>query len=175
MGAQYVDEVKNRDALPEFMQIRDMAKLGRKGRSKYKDLKSEDTGRWGEFGNKGKGMGGYDVDERFRPDRDVGGNRVPTGANSTEVKERPRTVEGAPDGPRAMRDGDAGDTYWPRRHSLDDDEERGTRKRSPKRRSYTTSRSRSSGRERYRDDGRSRKRSPSPYRDRDKRRRVEAA
>ena len=173
MGAHYVDEVKNREALPEFMQIRDMAKLGRKGRSKYKDLRNEDTGRWGEFRDKRKDMGGFDIDERFRPDRDGGGNRGPTGANSTEVRDRPRRVEGVPDGPRAMRDGERGDTYRPGRRSPDEDDNRASRK-SPRRRSRTRSRSRSTRRYRHDDEAYSRKRSSSPYRDRDKRRRVDA-
>lgn len=47
MGSRYQDDVTNRELLPQYMQVRDMAKLGRKGRTKYKDLKTEDTGRWG--------------------------------------------------------------------------------------------------------------------------------
>src|SRR5208282_313057 len=49
MRAKFMDQVQNREALPQYMQLRDMSKLGRKGNTKYKDLRSEDTGRWGEF------------------------------------------------------------------------------------------------------------------------------
>lgn len=43
MGSRYEDDVVNRELLPQYMQIRDMTRLGRKGRTKYKDLKTEDT------------------------------------------------------------------------------------------------------------------------------------
>ena len=46
MGSHYVDEVRNREAMPEYLQVRDVTKIGRKGRTKYRDLKTEDTGRW---------------------------------------------------------------------------------------------------------------------------------
>lgn len=48
MGAKFVDDVSDKSALPEYMRIRDMTKLGKKGRTRYKDLRSEDTGRWGD-------------------------------------------------------------------------------------------------------------------------------
>ncbi|EEQ32261.1 hypothetical protein McanMca71_005636 [Microsporum canis] len=154
MGSHYVDEVKNREALPEYLQVRDATKIGRKGRTKYRDLKSEDTGKWGvesyyrsnapassaaRFGIK---------DERFLPDsheRDSRRSSGPSGANASAVRER--------------------------RHPH-------PRSRSPRRRrDYSRSRSRSPPRRhRYRDDDddRSRrKRSPSPYHDRDKRRKVD--
>ncbi|KKY21116.1 putative microfibrillar-associated protein 1 [Phaeomoniella chlamydospora] len=73
MGGKFVDEVQNREALPEYMQIRDMTKLGKKGRTKYKDLKAEDTGRWADYGRserKRDGFGAGIDDERFRPDDD---------------------------------------------------------------------------------------------------------
>ncbi|EED22935.1 microfibrillar-associated protein MfaP1, putative [Talaromyces stipitatus ATCC 10500] len=76
MGARFIDET-NREVLPEYMQIRDMTKLGRKGRTRYKDLRSEDTGRWGEgFDNRPRRPRDDDkflqnvTDERFLPDRD---------------------------------------------------------------------------------------------------------
>lgn len=65
MASRYQDDTQNRELLPQYMQIRDMAKLGRKGRSKYKDLKTEDTGRWG-----GAGLG-----ERGGPGERGGGER----------------------------------------------------------------------------------------------------
>ncbi|ROV89582.1 hypothetical protein VMCG_09932 [Cytospora schulzeri] len=49
MGARFADEVKNRELLPQALQMRDMTKLGKKGATKYRDLKSEDTGSWGRF------------------------------------------------------------------------------------------------------------------------------
>ncbi|RMZ79877.1 hypothetical protein DV737_g3202, partial [Chaetothyriales sp. CBS 132003] len=45
MGATFQDDVADKAALPEYMRVRDMAKLGRKGRTRYMDLKTEDTGR----------------------------------------------------------------------------------------------------------------------------------
>ena len=47
MGSRFADDVRNRDILPQALQMRDMTKLGKKGATKYRDLKSEDTGRWG--------------------------------------------------------------------------------------------------------------------------------
>jgi microfibrillar-associated protein 1 len=171
MGASFVDEVKDREALPQFMQIRDMTKLGRKGRTKYKDLKTEDTGRWGDY--KSNSIGKRDTDgikdERFLPDR-VPGPAGATGANASVVRERPRKIEGAPEGPRAMRrdeerpQRDGGDSYRPGRYSDDEsDRERRTRRKS-------RTRSRSWDRSRQ-------KRSRSPYHDtrysNEKRRRVD--
>lgn len=89
MGSRFQDE-GSRDLLPEYMQVRDATKLGRKGRTKYKDMRAEDTGRWGELagprrgekrdrgGLSGGGLGaggegGRDtgtVDARFLPDFD---------------------------------------------------------------------------------------------------------
>jgi microfibrillar-associated protein 1 len=95
MGARYVDEVKNREALPEYMQIRNMEKLGKKGRTRYKDLKGEDTGRWGDYAkqdarflDRNSGPDLRNVDERFQPDREGGGRAGPTGANASAVRDR---------------------------------------------------------------------------------------
>ena len=97
MGAKFVDEVRNREALPEYMQIRDMTKLGKKGRTRYKDLKGEDTGRWGDYarrdlrpgGRTDAGGGDYrNLDGRFQPDRASGGRTGPTGANASAVGHR---------------------------------------------------------------------------------------
>ncbi|KAI4118815.1 MAG: hypothetical protein LQ345_001208 [Seirophora villosa] len=104
MGSRYQDDVVNRELLPQYMQIRDMTKLGRKGRTKYKDLKSEDTGRWGQPDDRGPRRDNT-LDERFQPDRD-GGGRGPSGANSTAVGERPKAPTGAPTGPRSTARGD---------------------------------------------------------------------
>ena len=176
MASRYQDDVKNREALPEYMQIRDMTRLGRKGRTKYKDLKSEDTGKWGTFDGRVPRRGGGTVDERFMPDRN--GGRGASGANATEVRERRKTPEGEPEGPRAgnSRDtGGRGDTYIPSR----DEQERRPDSQRRRRRSYSRSRSRSRSpkRDRRREDRDRRKRSPSPYADRydsDKRRRIDA-
>ncbi|KAL9603061.1 MAG: hypothetical protein Q9219_001425 [cf. Caloplaca sp. 3 TL-2023] len=135
MGSRYQDDVVNRELLPQYMQIRDMTRLGRKGRTKYKDLKTEDTGRWGQFDNKGPRKD-YTLDERFQPDRD-GGGRGPTGANSTAVGARPRAPANAPLGPRAStatarREEDKGEPAAPAR---------ARRPPSPRRRSYSRSKS----------------------------------
>jgi microfibrillar-associated protein 1 len=95
MGGRYVDDVQDRSALPEYMQIRDMTKLGKKGRTRYKDMKSEDTGRFGN--NDLRRRPGRDdmdfrgVDDRFRPDfeREGGGPGV-SGANASALGERKR-------------------------------------------------------------------------------------
>lgn len=84
-GARYADEASSKDVLPDYMKIRDMTKLGKKGRTKYKDLKSEDTGQWGGFEGRKRNFDG--LDDRFRPDGDDGG-RQRTGANDVPVGER---------------------------------------------------------------------------------------
>ena len=94
MNARFEDET-NRELLPAFMQIRDMTKLGKKGRTRYKDMKSEDTGKWGDFGDDRprRDRGDYGVDERFRPDayggRDRDGDGA-TGANAKPLGDRKR-------------------------------------------------------------------------------------
>ncbi|CAA9961546.1 microfibril-associated protein [Pyrenophora teres f. maculata] len=98
MNARFEDQT-NRELLPEFMQIRDMTKLGKKGRTRYKDMKSEDTGKWGDFGDDRprRDRGDYGVDERFRPDahggrerdRDGDGDGA-TGANAKPLGDRKR-------------------------------------------------------------------------------------
>lgn len=146
MGARFEDEV-DKSALPEYMRIRDMNKLGKKGRTRYTDLRGEDTGRWGDDvkkwkgagGDRGRGQDGFDadlrgVDERFLPDNLRSGPSA-SGANASALGER-----------------------------------RGTQR--PRRRSYSRPRSRSRSRSPQR-----RKRSPSYDRraddeDRGKRRRV---
>jgi microfibrillar-associated protein 1 len=165
MGSRFADDVQNRELLPQALQMRDMTKLGKKGATKYRDLKSEDTGRWGQFDDRKPRQGRFGEDERFMPDRDRGGA---SGANSQPVAERKR-VAGAPEGPRAMREDqnrnrDAGDTYRP------DSDRR-------ERRSRSRSRSRSPQRDGYHDDRSRRKRSSSRDRDRydsDKRRRIDS-
>ncbi|KAK6003314.1 hypothetical protein QM012_001159 [Aureobasidium pullulans] len=83
MGAKFQDDSGNREILPQYMQIRDMTKLGRKGRTKYKDLKAEDTGRWGADDRDRRAGPGYGGD-RYR-DREGA-----TGANASVVGERRR-------------------------------------------------------------------------------------
>ncbi|KAF2650732.1 hypothetical protein K491DRAFT_608312 [Lophiostoma macrostomum CBS 122681] len=99
MGAQFEDAT-NREVLPEYMQIRDMTKLGKKGRTRYRDMKSEDTGRWGDFGDdrRPRDKGDYGVDERFKSDSYRGGGRDwdregATGANAKPLGERKRLGE----------------------------------------------------------------------------------
>ncbi|KAJ5121407.1 uncharacterized protein N7515_009368 [Penicillium bovifimosum] len=99
MGARFEDEV-DRDTLPQYMQVRDMTKLGKKGRTRYKDLRSEDTGRFGDGLENRRRRDGPPVgvtDERFMPDRFGGrdeGDRGPTGANASVV--RPRRMDRSP-------------------------------------------------------------------------------
>lgn len=98
MGARFEDAT-NREVLPEYMQIRDMTKLGKKGRTRYKDMKSEDTGKWGDYGDdfrRSRDKGEYGLDERFRSDsyRDSGRDKEgATGANAKPLGERKRFGE----------------------------------------------------------------------------------
>lgn len=193
MGSRYQDD-SNRELLPQYMQIRDMTKLGRKGRTKYKDLKSEDTGRWGTFEGKGPRKADGTFDERFMPDQGAGG-KGGSGANTTQVGERRRAPEGAPEGPRGSDkdrrfDDDRGRRSPPRRsysRSQSPPRRRDPYSRSPpprkdrdrsRRRSYSFSRSPPRRRDRYREEPSRGKRSHSPYQDRyasDKRRRVDVS
>lgn len=89
-GARFEDETGDKGVLPEYMRMRDMTRLGKKGRTKYKDLKNEDTGRWGaDVGKKKREFDG--LDDRFRPDDDD--RREGTGANTAPVGERRRRDE----------------------------------------------------------------------------------
>lgn len=92
MGARFVDDV-SRETLPQYMQLRDMTKLGKKGRTRYKDLKSEDTGRFGEgYNNRRRQDAPAGItDERFLPDRGDDRPKGPTGANASVVRERRRS------------------------------------------------------------------------------------
>lgn len=86
-GRKFVDDALDKSVLPEYMKIRDATRLGKKGRTRYKDLKSEDTGRWGDVARKTRDFGG--LDERFRPE-EKGGGPDRTGANAAPVGERRR-------------------------------------------------------------------------------------
>jgi microfibrillar-associated protein 1 len=97
MGARFEDQT-NREVLPEYMQMRDLTKLGKKGGTRYKDMKTEDTGTWGDYGDDRprRDKGGYGLDERFRPDsygsRDADREGA-TGANAKPLGERKRFGE----------------------------------------------------------------------------------
>jgi microfibrillar-associated protein 1 len=188
MGAKFVDEVQNREALPQYMQVRDMTKLGKKGRTRYTDLRGEDTGKWGqgytEKEKKGPKMD-FAVDERFRPDHDDAA-KGPTGANASIILDRRgMKVGGAPERTPPVptdnqgRNTDRGGPDKPRtesRERTERSERAGWQSPSPpRRRSSSGPRSTSIRSYGYCDEeGRSRrKRSPS-YQNREKRRRVEA-
>ncbi|KAI5862738.1 splicing factor, Prp19-binding domain-containing protein [Durotheca rogersii] len=84
MGSRFADDVKNRELLPKALQMRDMTKLGKKGATKYKDLKSEDTGRWGEIRDPrlARSLDFYMPNDKFKTDREAslgGANAVPIG------------------------------------------------------------------------------------------------
>lgn len=112
MGRTFQDEV-DKSTLPEYMRIRDLSKLGKTGGTKYKDLRSEDTGRFGDEvkrwrpGDKARDADGTigGVDERFMSDRDR--ERLgPTssGANATAVgKRRMRSASRSQSPPRRKR------------------------------------------------------------------------
>lgn len=158
-GARFADDVADKSTLPEYMRIRDMTKLGKKGRTRYTDLKGQDTGRFGDDVKRWKGSG-YDnrdgprqgdlrgVDERFLPDDDRGARGPRTsGANASAI------------GERRIRQSS-------RSRSEED------RRRRRRRRSY--SRSRSVSRSRSPPRKSRRHRSPSPYLERGKDRGVKA-
>jgi microfibrillar-associated protein 1 len=94
MNARFEDQT-DRQVLPEYMQIRDMTKLGKKGGTRYKDMKTEDTGKWGYYGDDRprRDKGDFGVDERFRPDA-YGGRDADregaTGANAKPLGDRKR-------------------------------------------------------------------------------------
>ncbi|KAI1432660.1 splicing factor, Prp19-binding domain-containing protein [Xylaria sp. CBS 124048] len=183
MGSRFADDVKNRELLPKSLQMRDMTKLGKKGASKYRDLKSEDTGRWGEFRDSrpGRDSNHSNVDDRYKSDRyreksgPGGANAVPLGDRKGDsgVPGGPRNGDRSRDGDRegeGERDGDyarGGNSYRPR------DDTRSRRKDS----SRSRSRSRSPRRHDRDYDNHRRKRGTSREADRyegDKRRRVES-
>lgn len=94
MGSRFVDDV-SRETLPQYMQVRDLTKIGKKGRTRYKDLRSEDTGHFGQDlnrrpGGRRAGPPGDVTDERFLPDRPDDKPSGPTGANASAVGDRYR-------------------------------------------------------------------------------------
>jgi microfibrillar-associated protein 1 len=124
MGSRIQDDIRNREALPEYLQKRDMTKLGRKGGTKYKDMRSEDTGRWGDLDSgRPRRDGRFEEDDRFRPDDDrfKPDERDATRANAMPLGER---RERRPGGDRRSRSR----SRSPRR-----DEYRDRRKRSTSR------------------------------------------
>ena len=96
MGGRYEDDFKMKEALPEYLQKRDITKIGKKGGTRYKDMRSEDTGPWGDFLDRRgpprrDGDNFQSNDDRFRPDYDGGGGRDgPSGANASALGERKR-------------------------------------------------------------------------------------
>ena len=152
MGARFVDEVTDKSALPEYMRVRDMTKLGKKGRTRYKDLRNEDTGTWGNEVKRWRGAGGdrgrdgadmdmRGVDERFLPDSDRGGPSV-SGANASAVGERRQRYRSRSRSKSPRRREDGGDTYRPRRRSYSRPR---SHSRSPPRRKRSPSPRRSRG------------------------------
>ena len=110
MGRRFVDDV-DRELLPQALQLRDMTKLGKKGATKYKDLKSEDTGSWGRFEDRPRNSGprGLTGDQRFAPDRNWDRNGA-SGANSMPVGDQ-RKVVGGLDNPKTSQNGETSGTY----------------------------------------------------------------
>lgn len=176
VGAKFADDV-DKSTLPEYMQIRDMTKLGKKGRTRYTDLKGQDTGRFGDDVKRWRGSGYNNrdgprddtrgLDERFLPDNDRGGPAA-SGANASAVgirRERRRSRSNSPDRDRAQDHGGR-DRHRPHSRSR-------SRSQDRRRRRYSSSRSRSPKRSGSLVRGSRRHRSSSPYHERDKRRRIE--
>ncbi|CAK7266510.1 hypothetical protein SEPCBS57363_002125 [Sporothrix epigloea] len=183
MGARYQDAIRNPDLLPKALQIRDVTKLGKKGASKYRDMKSEDTGRWGaglvddyrpNHNNR------YDSWGRERPgwvDRDAGGggyhNREDNeirGANAIPLGERKSHADRG-----GHRDQDGSDRDRSDRRARDDRDRRWSRSRSrsPRKSRDRHDRDRLKQSPPSRDDRDSRDRDYDRDRHSDKRRRVE--
>ncbi|KAI9720958.1 MAG: hypothetical protein M1828_005430 [Chrysothrix sp. TS-e1954] len=95
MGGAYQDQST---LAKEMFKVRDVTRIGKKGQTRHRDLKTDDTGRWGDFLQGRRRGDGFDVDERFRPDR--GGGPGATGANSRPLGEK-RTFQSE------SREGDA--------------------------------------------------------------------
>ena len=126
MGARFQDAT-DRSLLPQSMQIRDMEKLGKKGHTRYRDMRSEDTGQFGGWMGdrrpprqddawKSKQDRGQPddrfLDDRFKSDGDDrrgyangrhggGDDNGPTGANARPLGERKRFGD---DQARGIRD-----------------------------------------------------------------------
>lgn len=159
MGARFADEIKNRELLPQALQMRDMTKLGKKGATKYKDLKSEDTGQWGRIDDPRRqrsewdryGDGNRDGDRRGTGDYGANGaNAMPLGAR----KERDRSREREDRGNRDSRRRDVPRSRSPRRRDR-------SQSRSPRQRDrdgYRENRKRDYSRERNRHDDDKRRR-----------------
>ncbi|KAI9687932.1 MAG: hypothetical protein M1822_002014 [Bathelium mastoideum] len=108
MGAKYEDDIKGKDALPQYLQIRDATKIGKKGRTRYKDMRTEDTGQWGDFAREDKrprdrGDEVWAGDSRFKPDYGPDRRGERTGANAGPLGERKRAFERDDDGKGGKR------------------------------------------------------------------------
>ncbi|KAI5924251.1 splicing factor, Prp19-binding domain-containing protein [Camillea tinctor] len=176
MGTRFADDVKNRELLPKALQMRDMTKLGKKGATKYRDLKSEDTGRWGDIRDTrpGKDFDRYNVDDRFKSDRDRE-RSGPGGANAVPLGER-KTVPGAPDAPRNSGRGQDGSDRQRDRDRDHNHDRNSYHPRDDYDRRRARSRSRSPGRDTRDDFSSRRKRDSSKDADRyasDKRRKID--
>ncbi|KAI0525703.1 splicing factor, Prp19-binding domain-containing protein [Xylaria bambusicola] len=178
MGARFADDVKNRELLPQALQMRDMTKLGKKGASKYKDLKSEDTGRWGEFRDTrpGRDFDRGNFDDRYKSDR-YQERSGPGGANAVPLGDR-KGVTAHPSGPRNSATRREGDRHWDRDSERSHDRNSYMpRDESYDRRRHSRSRSRSPRRDdRHHDTSRRKRdssRDPSRY-ESDKRRRIDS-
>lgn len=77
-NARYEDGIGDRDIVPEYLRVRDGTMVGRKSRTRYRTLQTEDTGEWGRYDS------GRDRDGR--PDRQA--DR--TGSNTVEIGDRKR-------------------------------------------------------------------------------------
>ncbi|KAL9622151.1 MAG: hypothetical protein Q9160_003494 [Pyrenula sp. 1 TL-2023] len=96
VGARYEDQIGDKSVLPKYMQVRDQNMVGKKGRTRYTDLRTEDTGRWGGYNNdRGQNRREGDfkppddtVDERFKPDAPAERGPRASGANASVVGER---------------------------------------------------------------------------------------
>ncbi|KAF4551266.1 Hypothetical protein D9617_14g077230 [Elsinoe fawcettii] len=93
-GRRFEDDAVNRELLPQYMQIRDMTKLGKKGRTRYKDLKNEDTGSFGSDLRDQRGRG--DAGGRYNKDGPSGANNVAVGERRPREDDRDGREEKRP-------------------------------------------------------------------------------
>lgn len=88
MSARFVDQ-SDKSALPAYLQRRDETKIGRKGGTRYKDMMTEDTGRFGDdLSRRGGGRGGYGGGGRGGASSYGRDEQERTGANASAVGEK---------------------------------------------------------------------------------------
>jgi len=138
------DEVKNRDVLPKYMQVRG-DEVGKRGRTRWTHLAAEDTSMqnggspWFDKNGINKRasekLGGMHDDERFQPDdrkdRDGDGDRRERAPKGRDDRGRDFGDRRPPEGPRGHRGGDSREGGYQDRYVPGAGGSRRDRSRSP--------------------------------------------